>query len=88
MLIPHGPANIETVFRQLDWLVQRYGDTGVAIGSDLGGFDGECTGLENHGQVGRLAGRMTQAGYPDASIARIMGQNWRRFYGRLLAAGR
>jgi len=87
MLIPDGPVNLETFFRQLDWLVQRHGDVGVALGSDLGGFDGKCAGLENHGQFGRLARRMAQAGYPDASVARIMGGNWRRFYGNVLAAG-
>jgi membrane dipeptidase len=84
MLVPAGPADCEDVFRQLDWLVQQYGDTGVALGSDLGGFDGECRGLEDHGQLGRLARRMARAGYPEASVARIMGGNWQRFYGRLL----
>lgn len=87
MLLPDGPADLETVFRQLDWLAQRYGDAGVAVGSDLGGFDGKCAGLENHGQFGSLARRMTQAGYPDASVARIMGGNWLRFYSKVLAVG-
>jgi membrane dipeptidase len=88
MLVSAGRADFEEVLRQLDWLVQRYGDEGVALGSDLGGFDGECTGLANHGQLGPLARRLAQAGYPEASVARIMGGNWRRFYGRLLAADR
>jgi membrane dipeptidase len=88
MLVPAGRADIEEVFRQLDWLVQRYGDGGVALGTDLGGFDGACTGLENHGCLGRLARRLARAGYPEASVARIMGGNWRRFYGWLLTADR
>jgi membrane dipeptidase len=86
LLVPAGPADLEEVFRQLDWLVQRYGAEGVALGSDLGGFDGECAGLEDHGRFGRLARRLARAGYPEASVARIMGGNWRQFYGRLLAA--
>jgi membrane dipeptidase len=86
MLVPAGRADLEEVFRQLDWLVQRYGDAGVALGSDLGGFDGECAGLEDHGRLGRLARRLARAGYPEAAVARIMGGNWRRFYGKLLAA--
>ncbi|HEY7746557.1 MAG TPA: membrane dipeptidase [Desulfuromonadales bacterium] len=86
MLVPAGNTDLEEVFRQLDWLVQRYGETGVALGSDLGGFEGECAGLEDHGHFGRLARRLVRAGYPEASVARIMGGNWQRFYGRLLAA--
>jgi membrane dipeptidase len=88
MLVAAGAADREEVFRQLDWLVQRFGDRGVALGSDLGGFDGTCVGLEDHGRLGRLARRLAQAGYPEASIGRIMGGNWRRFYGRLLAPDR
>lgn len=86
MLVPVGAADLETVFRQLDGLVQRHGDAGAALGSDLGGFDGCCEGLEDHGRLGRLARRLERAGYPEASVARIMGGNWRRFYGRLLVA--
>lgn len=86
MLVPTGRADLEEVFRQLDWLVQRHGDAGVALGSDLGGFEGVCAGLEDHGRLGHLARRLARAGYPEAALARIMGGNWRRFYGRLLAA--
>lgn len=86
MLVPAGRADLEEVFRQLDWLVQRYGDASVALGSDLGGFEGECAGLEDHSRLGRLARRLARAGYPEAAVARIMGGNWRRFYSRLLAA--
>jgi len=83
MLVPSGPAGLEEVFRQLDWLVQRFGDAGVALGSDLGGFDGECIGLEDHGRFGNLARRLEAAGYPEESVLRIMGGNWQRFYAGL-----
>jgi len=85
MLAPGGRTDLERFFLQLDWLVQRHGDAGVAIGSDLGGFDGSCAGLETHVSFGRLARRMEAAGYPKASVAKIMGGNWFRFYSRLLA---
>lgn len=85
MVADAGPATLEEVFRQLDWLVQRHGDVGVALGSDLGGFEGRCEGLEDHGRLGRLARRLALAGYPEAAVAGIMGGNWRRFYGELLA---
>lgn len=74
----------EEVFRQLDWLVQRFGAEQVGIGSDFGGFEGICAGLEDHSHLPALAGRMARAGYPDGAIAGIMGGNWRRFYAAVL----
>lgn len=86
LLNPARQASGEDVFRQIDWLVQRHGDEGIALGSDLGGFDGVCSGLETHGQLGALAERLRQAGYPEGSVTRIMGGNWLRFYTSLFAA--
>lgn len=79
-----GEADLEEVFRQLDWLVQRFGAEQVGLGSDFGGFDGICSGLEEHARLPALAGRLRQAGYPDPAIAGIMGENWVRFYSRVL----
>lgn len=84
LLTPAKEANLETVFTQLDWLVQRFGATQVGIGSDFGGFDGVCGGLEDHGRLPALAGRMARAGYPEAAVAAILGENWRRFYAAVL----
>jgi len=84
MLSADGRADLEGFFRQLDWLVQKHGDAGVALGSDLGGFAGACAGLEDHGRFGSLAMRLDQAGYPAAAVAGVMGGNWRRFYDALL----
>jgi membrane dipeptidase len=79
-----GAADLERVFCQLDWLVQRYGAEGVGLGSDFGGFDGVCRGLEDHARLPALVARLQQAGYPAAAIAGIMGENWRRYYAALL----
>jgi len=87
MLSADGRADLEVFFRQLDWLVQKHGEVGVALGSDLGGFAGACVGLEDHGRFGRLAERLRQSGYPPAAVAGIMGGNWRRFYDALLPGG-
>ncbi|TLM66307.1 MAG: peptidase M19 [Deltaproteobacteria bacterium] len=77
-------TDAEEVFRQLDWLVQRFGADGVGLGSDFGGFDGVCRGLEDHARLPALAGRMVRAGYPETAVAGIMGGNWRRFYAAAL----
>lgn len=65
-------------------LVQRYGAEGVGLGSDFGGFDGVCRGLEDHARLPALVARLQQAGYPAAAIAGIMGENWRRYYAAVL----
>lgn len=77
-------ANLDLAYAQLDWLVQRFGAEGVGLGSDFGGFDGVCRGLEDHSRLPALAGRMVQAGYPAPAIAGIMGGNWRRCYAAAL----
>lgn len=84
LLTLYGEADMEEVFRQLDWLVQRFGAEQVGLGSDFGGFDGVCAGLEDHGRLPVLAEKLRQAGYPDPAIAGIMGENWARFYRRVL----
>ncbi|MCM2264396.1 MAG: membrane dipeptidase [Desulfuromonadales bacterium] len=78
--------DLDEVFRQLDWLVQRFGAEQVGLGSDFGGFEGFCRGLEDHGRLPALAARMQQAGYPVAAIAGIMGENWARYYSRVLSS--
>jgi len=70
--------------RQRCRLVQRYGADGVGLGSDFGGFDGVCSGLEDHTRLPALVARLQQAGYPPAAIAGIMGENWRRYYAAVL----
>ncbi|WP_305043775.1 membrane dipeptidase [Geoalkalibacter sp.] len=70
--------------RQLDWLVQRFGPQGVALGSDYGGFDGVCAGLESYAHWPLLAADLRALGYPEEAVAGILGENWRRFYQRAL----
>ena len=84
LLALSGEGNIDEVFRQLDWLVQRFGAGQVALGSDFGGFDGACHGLEDYSRLPELAARLLRAGYPAAAVAGILGENWRRFYAAVL----
>lgn len=85
ILSPNGRADIGNVFRQIDRLVQRHGAAGVGIGSDMGGYDSVCRGMEDHSRLPRLAEMLEQAGYPGEAVAGIMGGNWFRFFHRLLA---
>ena len=84
MLTRTGEADIHDYFRQLDWLLQRYGPRGIGIGSDFGGFDTACRDLEDHASLPRLAGLLSDAGYSDQVIGAVFGENWRRFFSGLL----
>lgn len=84
MLTPTGEADIHDYFRQLDWLLQRYGPRGIGIGSDFGGFDTACRDLEDHASLPRLAGLLSDAGYSDQVIGAVFGENWRGFFSGLL----
>jgi membrane dipeptidase len=87
MLTPEGDATLRDVFEQADRLVQRYGHRGVAVGSDFGGFDGTCHGLEQVGCFERLGDLFAEQGYPGEAIAAILGGNWYRLYASRLPAG-
>ncbi len=83
ILSPDGRTDISGVFRQIDHLVQRHGAGGVGIGSDFGGYDKVCAGLEDPSRLPSLAEMMKRHGYPEEAIAGIMGGNWYRFLSRM-----
>jgi membrane dipeptidase len=85
MLSTTGRADISDVFRQIDWLAQKFGPGGVAIGSDFGGYDSVCEGFEDHSRIPELAGMLSAAGYPDTTVEGILGGNWFRFFSHVLA---
>lgn len=85
MLRVDRKAGMEDVFRQIDWLVQKIGITGVGIGSDFGGFDLITKGLEDYSRLDSLAEQFIRQGYPTDAVGRIMGGNWYRFYAARIA---
>lgn len=87
MLRNEANVGIADVFKQLDWLIQTYGPDHAAIGSDFGGFDVACAGLEHMGKIPSLVERMFLAGYPEDVVEKVMGGNWARFYGGILEKG-
>ncbi|SDM32214.1 membrane dipeptidase [Geoalkalibacter ferrihydriticus] len=86
MLNGSATADRAEVVRQIDWLVQRFSPQAVALGSDYGGFDGNCRGLESYAQWPLLAKDLQALGYPASAIAAILGQNWLDFYQRCFTA--
>ena len=86
MISDNAKVGISHVLHQIDWFVQKYGAAGIAIGSDIGGYDGVCKGFNDHSNFPRLAELLTGEGYPDSAVEGIMGGNWFRFFSRLLSA--
>jgi membrane dipeptidase len=86
MISDDAKVGISHVFQQIDWFVQRYGAEGIAIGSDMGGYDGVCEGFNDHTDFPRLADLLSAGGYSDSTVEGIMGGNWFRFFCRLLVA--
>jgi membrane dipeptidase len=84
MLTGTAQASLDDVVRQLEWLAQRCGPQVLAIGSDYGGFDGVCTGLEDYCGWRQLAAELERLGWQQEAIAGVLGENWLRFYRELL----
>ncbi|HET6421053.1 MAG TPA: membrane dipeptidase [Geobacteraceae bacterium] len=84
MLTIDGRADISHVFRHIDHVVQKYGPSGVGVGSDFGGYDTVCEGFEDHSRIPSLAALLVGAGYTDSAVRGIMGDNWYRFFVNLL----
>lgn len=85
MLSLDGRADLDLLFRQIDWFVQKFGPAGIGIGTDFGGYDSVCQGFEDHSRLPALAELLTNAGYPEQTIRDIFAGNWFRFFSGLLA---
>ncbi|MFP4316493.1 MAG: dipeptidase [Desulfovibrionales bacterium] len=84
MLTDSNKASVQTVYEHIDHLVDRYGPDQVALGTDFGGFDETCEGLETPGSFQNLAALLLERGYREEAVAGIMGGNWVRFYQQML----
>ena len=85
MLSEDQTAGIEDVFKHIDFIAQKYGAGGVALGSDFCGFDLSIQGVEDISKLNNLVGILVKHGYPWEAIQKIMGENWRLFYSSLLS---
>ena len=85
MLAVSGEASIDDIFRHIDSIAQSFGADGIGIGTDFCGFLTANAGFEDVTRLSDLAGIMRQHGYPEPSIRKIMGENWRVFYESLLS---
>ncbi len=88
MLRADGRENADTpisdMIRHIDYLVERLGIDGVALGSD---FDGATDpgGNRRRGGLQKLVAGLKSAGYGDGDLAKICRENWLRVLALRLA---
>lgn len=77
-------VNIDAMVDHIDHICQLAGVIDhVCIGSDLdGGYGTEQTptGLDTIADLQKLAGIMTDRGYSDEDVGRVLGENWLHFF--------
>lgn len=83
MLSSDKKADIDDVFKHIDYIAQKIGVDGIAIGSDFCGFDLTGKGIEDISKLISLKKILYTHGYDAEAIRKIMGENWRRFYSSL-----
>ncbi len=89
----HGKSlRLESLLRQIEHICAIAGDARhVGIGSDLdGGFGAESipAELDSIADLPRIGDALRAAGWPDESIAGVLGENWARWLRRALPEGR
>jgi len=87
MLATSGEASIDDVFRHIDWIAQSFDVDSIGIGTDFCGFFTPNAGFEDITRLSSLARIMSENGYPEPAIKKIMGGNWRVFYEKLFRQG-
>ncbi len=85
MLAAGGTADLQDVFRHVDWIVQNHGPDHAAIGTDFCGFDELNRDLPDISGLPLLASIFERNGYPAEAVRNIMGFNWYRLYSVLFA---
>jgi len=80
MLSLDKKASIEDIFKDIDYIAQKTGVDGIAIGSDFCGFDLTCKGIEDISSLPELKEILYNHGYDTEAVEKIMGKNWYHFY--------
>ncbi len=75
-------GGIDDLLRHVEHLLERVGETAVAIGSDFDGTDMLIEGIENNADFEKIADRMSLFGYNEKLIANIFYENAYSFFRR------
>lgn len=79
-----GGRTFQHVVRHIEHAVKVMGEDGVALGSDFDGMVPLPTGMRDVRDLPRLTAAMLEAGMPVRVVEKVLGQNFRRFFGETL----
>jgi len=71
-------ATLDHVLDHADHMIALVGDDHVGIGSDFDGIPSTPAGLEDVTRLPAFAEAMRRRGYPETTVRKIMGENFRR----------
>lgn len=75
-----GTTNIATVIKHINHIVNLVGIDHVAIGSDYDGIGSTPIGLEDVSKLPALTMALLKAGYSNADVKKILGENFLRVF--------
>ncbi len=75
-----GTTNISTVIKHINYIVNLVGIDHVAIGSDYDGIGSTPVGLEDVSKLPALTMALLKAGYSNADVKKILGENFLRVF--------
>jgi len=73
-------ATISDVARHIDYIVSRFGDKNIALGTDFYGTKNLPKGIKNYSNLKLLEERLKIIGYPQETIDNIFYKNAERFF--------
>lgn len=73
-------ATINDVARHIDWVVSRFGDDVICLGTDFYGTKKLPKGVKNYQNLGLIEDRLKFLGYSDQTIDKIFYQNAQKFF--------
>lgn len=78
---PENIPGVEAVFNTIDYLVCKFGDNHVAIGSDFDGIPYGCNNFDDISKLNQLINIMKEKGYSTNSVDKICGENIKKTLG-------
>ncbi len=79
-----GGRSFRHVVRHIEHALRVMGEDGVALGSDFDGMVPLPTGMRDVRDLPKLTAAMLEAGMPVRVVEKVLGHNFRRFFGEVL----
>ena len=84
--LSNRPSTSLDVARQFDYIISRYGDSCVGLGTDFNGTTNLPSDLEGYGDIENVFNHLINFGYTRETIEKIQFRNFYEFYGKFMKA--